>query len=449
MRMTDIIGGKRDGGELTPEEIRFFVRGYTDSAIPDYQASALLMAIYLRGMSDSETANLTAAMAESGQQLDTSALKATGKPTMDKHSTGGVGDKTSLVVVPMLAAAGILVCKMSGRGLGHTGGTLDKLEAIPGFRIGMTPEEMLAQVSSLGACLAGQTGDLAPADKKLYALRDATATVGSLPLIISSILSKKLAGGAESFLFDVKVGGGALMETEAEARQLARGLAEGAAANHRRASVLLTDMTQPLGYAIGNALEIREAVHTLSPANVQASSFSHSSNNARFRELCITLAAAGIELAGIATGAESVEKANEALETGAAYRAFERIVEAQGGDISVLRHPERLAQAPVVHTITARTEGYIAAFDTRELGNIVVALGGGRATKEDTIDPSVGLLIGSGIGAYCAADSPLAEIHARTEQEATAAAVRVRAAIRLSSTPVPAPPLVIDRISAP
>jgi thymidine phosphorylase len=208
-------------------------------------------------------------------------------------------------------------------------------------------------------------------------------------------------------------------------------------------------MTQPLGYAIGNALEIREAVHTLSPANVQASSFSHSSNNARFRELCITLAAAGIELAGIATGAESVEKANEALETGAAYRAFERIVEAQGGDISVLRHPERLAQAPVVHTITARTEGYIAAFDTRELGNIVVALGGGRATKEDTIDPSVGLLIGSGIGAYCAADSPLAEIHARTEQEATAAAVRVRAAIRLSSTPVPAPPLVIDRISAP
>ena len=224
MRVQDIIARKRDGAALSADEIAFFVRGYTQGDIPDYQASALLMAVYLRGMDDAETAHLTRAMAESGTVLDLGASlpeDARGRPTLDKHSTGGVGDKTSLVVVPLLAAAGALLCKMSGRGLGHTGGTLDKLEAIPGFRVGLTPKEMVAQVARVGACLAGQTGALAPADKKLYALRDATATVGSLPLIVSSILSKKLAGGADHFLFDVKTGGGAILPTEEEARDIA------------------------------------------------------------------------------------------------------------------------------------------------------------------------------------------------------------------------------------
>ena len=404
MRITDIIARKRDGAALTPEEIRFFVQSYTKGDAPDYQASALLMAIYLRGMNADETATLTAAMAESGTQLDLSRLAAKG-PTLDKHSTGGVGDKTSLVVVPILAAAGAFVCKMSGRGLGHTGGTLDKLEAIPGFRIELTAEEMLSQVEKIGACLVGQTGDLAPADKKLYALRDATATVGSLPLIISSILSKKLAGGAESFLFDVKVGNGALMKTEAEARALAQGLVNGAAANGRRAVALLTDMSQPLGDKIGNALEIEEAVKTLRPLPPFLTKHSdifprllRAVRAPRFRQLCLTLAAEGIELAGLALGKAALARAQSLLESGEALEIFRKIIASQGGDTSVVDDPALLPQAPVETEVTAPREGFIAAINTEELGHVVVALGGGRAHKGDTIDPSVGLTIRTEIG---------------------------------------------------
>ena len=255
MHVPEIIAKKRDGAVLTAEEIAFFIEGYTSGVIPDYQAAALLMAIYLRGMSTQETAALTAAMARSGQQLDLSEFPG----ALDKHSTGGVGDKTSLIVVPILAAAGVPVCKMSGRGLGHTGGTLDKLEAISGLSVERSAEQMLTQVRAIGACIVGQTATLAPADKKLYALRDATATVACLPLIVSSILSKKLAGGAPAFLFDVKVGSGALMKTEAEAVALAEALVAGSVANGRRATALVTDMSQPLGRTIGNALEVQEA----------------------------------------------------------------------------------------------------------------------------------------------------------------------------------------------
>lgn len=442
MRITDIIAKKRDGGAITPEEIRFFVNSYTKGIAPDYQASALLMAIYLRGMNPAETAALTAAMAESGTQLDLSELAAaTGKPTLDKHSTGGVGDKTSLVALPMLAAAGALICKMSGRGLGHTGGTLDKLEVIPGFRVELSPKEMFAQVRDIGACLAGQTDDLAPADKKLYALRDATATVGSLPLIISSILSKKLAGGAEAFLFDVKVGNGALMKTEIEARELAQGLVDGAAANGRRAVALLTDMNQPLGYAIGNALEIAEAIQTLTPG----ASFI----DARFQELCLNLTAEGIALAGITSGDAAQLLAHEVLTSGAALSVFRRLVEAQGGDVSPIDHPELLPKAPVIRPIVAPQSGYLARIDTAEVGNIVVALGGGRAQKSDAIDAAVGLIMKTRIGARVQVGEPLVEIHARTETDAAHAAERIRAAFHLSIEPVAAPPLVIDRVSAP
>ena len=455
MRITDIIARKRDGGALTPEQIWFFIQAYTRGEMPDYQASALLMAVYLRGMDANETATLTAAMAESGTQLDLSRLAAK-KPTIDKHSTGGVGDKTSLVVVPILAAAGAFVCKMSGRGLGHTGGTLDKLESIPGFRVELTAEEMLAQVEKIGACLVGQTADLAPADKKLYALRDATATVGSLPLIISSILSKKLAGGAESFLFDVKVGNGALMKTEAEARELAHGLVNGAAANGRRAVALLTDMSQPLGYHVGNALEIQEAIQTLRPLpeylikhRNRYPGIIRMMRTSRFRDLCLTLAAAGIELAGLASGDAALARAESVIESGAALEAFRRIVAAQGGDVSFIDDAASLPQAPVKKEVGAPHDGFIAGIDTEELGNIVVALGGGRARKEDTIDPSVGLIMSDEIGKRTWERMSLATIHARTEDEAAQVAERVRAAFTISPEPVPVPPLIIGRVSAP
>jgi pyrimidine-nucleoside phosphorylase len=435
MRIQDIIAAKRDGGTLTEAQLRWFVEAYLRDEVKDYQASALLMAIYLRGMDANETAALTKAMADSGQRLDPTAIAA-GRPTLDKHSTGGVGDKTTLVVVPLLAAAGIAVCKMSGRGLGHTGGTLDKLEAIPGFRVGLSPEEMLSQVGRIGACLAGQTADLAPADKRLYALRDATATVGSLPLIVSSILSKKLAGGADSFLFDVKVGSGALMRTEDDARALAQTLVDGAAASGKQCIAVLSDMNQPLGNTIGNALEVAEAIRTLTPGT--------ESVNARFRELCLTLTAEGLRLTGIATGDEARQTAERLLISGAALTKFREIVEAQGGDTSVVEEPMRLPKAPIVSHVPSPETGYVTAIDTAELGNIVVALGGGRARKEDTIDPAVGLVIHAAVGAKIAKGESLAEIHARSGTEADAAVTRIQGAYTIRDTPLPPSPLIFD-----
>ena len=410
--MTDLIAAKRDGSALSAAQIAYFVDGFTSGDIPDYQASALLMAIYLKGMTPRETADLTGAMAQSGQMLDLSGLPK-GRPTLDKHSTGGVGDKTSLVVVPILAAAGVLVCKMSGRGLGHTGGTLDKLEAIPGFRIDLTPQEMREQVARVGACLAGQTGDLAPADKKIYALRNATATVGSLPLIVSSILSKKLAGGAQAFLFDVKMGSGALMETEAEARNLAQALVDGAEANGRQAVAVLSDMSEPLGETVGNALEVGEAIATLTPGTHLSAA------TKRFQELCVFLANEGLRLVGSHADAEQL------LTSGAAKQNFREIVKAQGGDVSFVDAPQKLPRAPVVLPVPAPQTGIVAAWKTAELGQTVVALGGGRVRKTDTINPAVGLVMAARVGQTLQKGEPLASVHAQTEDAARAAIVRV------------------------
>ena len=431
MRIQDIIARKRDGAVLSADEIAFFVRSYTAGELPDYQASALLMAIYLRGMDAAETAALTGAMVDSGRRLDLSPLP---HPTLDKHSTGGVGDKTSLVVVPILAAAGVPVCKMSGRGLGHTGGTLDKLESIPGFRVDLSPDEMLAQVRQVGACLAGQTTEIAPADKKLYALRDATSTVGSLPLIVSSILSKKLAGGADAFLFDVKVGSGALLPTAEAARELARALVAGARAHGRPAVALLTDMDQPLGDTIGNALEVREAILTLTPGAGNVSP--------RFRELCLTLAAEGLHLAG---RGEPRAEAERVLRDGSALRVFRAIVEAQGGDVSVVDDPDRLPRAPHVLSVPAPARGTISAINAAELGTAVIELGGGRARKEDVIDHAVGLVIRRHVGARVDEGTVLAEIHAVSVAQAAGALPRVAAAFRIGPHPVSEPPLVLGR----
>ncbi|MDX1931962.1 MAG: thymidine phosphorylase [Capsulimonadales bacterium] len=427
MTMQEIIAVKRDGGALTDAQVNAFVRGYVAGEIPDYQASALLMAIYLRGMDVRETATLTAAMAESGERIDLSGLPV-GRPTLDKHSTGGVGDKTTLVVVPILAAAGVAVCKMSGRGLGHTGGTLDKLESIPAFRVGLSPTEMTEQVRRVGACLAGQTDRIAPADKKLYALRDATATVGSLPLIVSSILSKKLAGGAQNLLFDVKVGNGALLRTPTEARELAKALVDGAKANGRRAVAVLSDMNQPLGRTIGNAAEVEEAIATLSPDAPEG--------DPRFRELCLFLANEGLKLAGRPADAERY------LASGAALSTFREIVRAQGGDITILENADRWRDGVLVREASFADNGYVAAIDTAELGHIVVGLGGGRRKKEDVIDPAVGLVFDTGIGRRAVAGETFCRVLARTEAAAQSAIERLHATVVLSPEPVAAPPLV-------
>jgi pyrimidine-nucleoside phosphorylase len=444
MRLQDIIAKKRDGGTLDAGEIAFFIRGYAHGNLPDYQAAALMMAIYLRGMEVAETAVLTREMADSGRRLDLSGLP---RPTVDKHSTGGVGDKTSLVVVPILAAAGIPVCKMSGRGLGHTGGTLDKLESIPGFRVDLDPAAMVGQVARVGACLAGQTADLAPADKKIYALRDATATVGSLPLIVSSILSKKLAGGADRFLFDVKVGSGALVRTEDEACALARALVEGAAAHGKPAVALLTDMSQPLGSAVGNALEVREAIETLTPGGGPPDP-----GRDRFRDLCLVLAAEGIALAKGTEGNARAE-AEAVLRGGDALRVFRKIVAAQGGDVEAVDDPAgRLPRAPFVAPVTAPSAGRVRGVDAAAIGNVVVTLGGGRAAKEDRIDPAVGVMMRKRIGDPIAEGEPLAEIHGRSRDEAEALAPRLRAAFDVAPSAEPAaapvPPLVLGRESS-
>lgn len=426
MTIQEILAKKRDGHSLRADEIGFFVQRYTDGTLPDYQAAALLMAIYLRGMDTQETAALTEAMARSGEQLDL-----TGLPhALDKHSTGGVGDKTSLIVVPILAAAGIPVCKMSGRGLGHTGGTLDKLEAIPGFRIEQGVAQMLRQVHEIGCCIVGQTAQLAPADKKLYALRDATATVASLPLIVSSILSKKLAGGAPAFLFDVKVGSGALMKTEGEARVLAEALVAGAVASGRRATALVTDMSQPLGRAIGNALEVQEAVALLTtPEQAEP----------RLRALCLELAGQGIALAQGVTVEAGRAQAEQVLRSGAAAERWRELVRAQGGD------PEApLPQAPVVTEVRAGAElsGVLQQIETQALGELVVQLGGGRVRKEDAIDHAVGLEIGVGIGERVVPGQVLARLHTRTDEAVQRAAGALLAALRVGAAPCMSPPLI-------
>jgi len=426
MRAIDIIAKKRDGLELTGEELKFFVEGYTRGNIPDYQASAWCMAVLLQGMTHAEATALTLHMAQSGDTLD---LHKIAPFVVDKHSTGGVGDKTTLVVAPLVACHGLPVGKMSGRGLGFTGGTVDKLESIRGFRVSLTTEEFMDMLATHGIALSGQSADLAPADGKFYALRDVTATVDSMPLIAASIMSKKIASGADGIVLDVKVGRGAFMKTEANAEELANLMVEIGQGVGRRVAAVIADMNQPLGRAVGNALEVKEAIETL-----------QGGGPADFREHCLTVAGKMIELAGKAKHLD-VAKSMLAgsLNDGAAWAKFVEWITAQGGDRAVLDNPDLLPQAPLVETVPAPQRGFIAAIDAIEVGQTVVMLGGGRAKKGDPIDYGVGIIHHAKVGDEAAQGEPLLTIHANAPDTLAAARKRLLAAIGWSESPVTTP----------
>lgn len=431
MRATDIIVHKRDGHELSAEELQFFIQGYTRGDIPDYQAAAWAMAVYWRGMTPRETAWLTQAMAFSGQTLD---IHDVAPFVVDKHSSGGVGDKTSLVVGPLVASLGVPVGKMSGRGLSFSGGTLDKLESIPGWRADLTLDAFKQQLATVGMVIAGQTHDLAPADGKLYALRDVTGTVPALPLIASSIMSKKIASGADAIVLDVKTGSGAFMKTLAEAEALAALMVQIGRELGRHMSAVISDMSQPLGRAVGNALEVKEAIETL-----------HGVGPADFTDLVLAVSAEMVRLADVGLGrAAGDERARleESLHSGAAWRKFREFIHAQGGDVATVDDPARLAQAAIVAPCVATTAGYVAAINTEEVGLTVVDLGGGRAKKGDPIDPAVGLIFRARLGDWVEAGQPLALVHAQTPAALKAAQERLTAAIHIQVAPVSAPPLV-------
>ena len=428
MRAVDIIIKKRDGGELSREEIEFFIQGYTRGEIADYQAAAWAMAVVLKGMKLREITDLTLAMAFSGDVID---LTPAVKFAVDKHSTGGVGDKTTLVVEPTVAACGLPVGKMSGRGLGHSGGTLDKMESIPGFDVNLTIEAFLSQLREIGVVLTGQSADLAPADGKLYALRDVTGTVQSVPLIASSVMSKKIAGGAKAILLDVKLGKGAFMRDVAEARVLAETMVLIGKFADRKTVALLSDMNQPLGHAVGNALEVREAVETL-----------HGQGPDDFRLHCLEVAGHMLTLGGLAKDVEGGKSlAVQALKDGRAWAKFRQLVTAQGGDVSFVDHPEKLPKAPVVVIVPAPRGGYLEAVDAREIGETVVQLGGGRTKKEDQIDHAVGIVVHHKVGEAVTAGEPLFSVHARDEEMLRVAVERVLKAHSWSEQPVPPLPL--------
>lgn len=434
MHAADIIAKKRDGAELSQEEIEFFIQGYTRGEIPDHQAAAWLMAVYLRGMTDRETQALTLAMAHSGDVLD---LKDIAPLVVDKHSTGGVGDKVSLVVAALVAACGLPVAKMTGRGLGFTGGTVDKLESIPGYRTDLSEAEFKAQLREVGIVLTGQTAELAPADRRLYALRDVTATVGSIPLIVSSIMSKKLAAGADAVVLDVKMGNGAFMKTLEKAEALAQAMVLMGSQVGRSVVALISDMNQPLGWAVGNALEVQEAINTL-----------HEGGPADFREHCLIVAAEMLMLSGKATDANAaLTLALETLASGAAWHKFRDLVEAQGGDVRYIEEPERLPKARLIEPVPAPRSGYLAAVNAAEIGKAVVELGGGRERIGDPIDHSVGVIVHYKVGELVQKDTPLFTIHANDEAKLAVARERVLAAHTFSDTPVQRLPLFYRRIA--
>ena len=423
MRMYDIIMKKRNGGEVTEEEINFFIEGYTKGEIPDYQASALMMAIYFQKMTKEETTALTLAMAHSGDMLDLSGIAGI---KVDKHSTGGVGDKTSLALTPMVAACGIPVAKMSGRGLGHTGGTIDKLESFPGFSTSLTSQEFIDNVNRIGIAIMGQTADLAPADKKLYALRDVTATVDNLSLIASSIMSKKLAAGADAIVLDVKTGSGAFMKKEEDALALAEEMVR--IGNHagRKTIAVVSDMDQPLGYAVGNALEVKEAIDTLKGNGPED-----------FVELCLTLGSCMLLAGGKAgTQKEAREMLLQTIESGSALEKLAQFIEAQGGDAQAVYNTERLPKASIIRPVKAPQDGYIAHITCDEVGIASLILGGGRETKESVIDLSVGLVLTKKVGDYVKTGEPLVWLHANDEKKAAEAEKRLLAAYAFSEKPV-------------
>ena len=425
----EVIRDKRDGRVLSDDAIEFLVRGATDGSIPDYQLAAWLMAVRLNGMSDQETKTLTLAMAASGRQLDLSSIPGR---KVDKHSTGGVGDKATLVVAPLVAAAGIPVAKLSGRALGHSGGTLDKLESIPGFNVDLSIDQFIDQVRRIGIAIAGQTSDMVPADKVFYALRDATATVDSVPLIASSVMSKKLAAGADAIVLDVKCGRGAFVATLDEAEALAQALVAIGANAGRETVAYVTDMEQPLGRAVGNALEVREAIETLAgrgPSDLEA--------------LSLRLANEMLRMAA----ATKTKDLKRLLSDGTALRKFAQLVEAQSGDPRVVDDLSRLPTAPVERPAAAGESGQVAAIDALEIALAAKSLGAGRDRKDAPIDLAVGIVLQKKVGDAVQRGEPVATIHARTEQAAQQVATRVAAAFRVTASARPRP-LLLRRITA-
>lgn len=401
MRMYDIIHKKRNGGELSEEEIRFFIEGYTDESIPDYQAAALCMAVYFRGMTPKETSILTLAMAESGDQIDLGGIEGF---TVDKHSTGGVGDKTSLIVVPIVASCGGKVAKMSGRGLGHTGGTVDKLESIPGFRTELNPDDFIKQVNGIGLCIVGQTGELAPADKKLYALRDVTATVESIPLIASSIMSKKLAAGSKGIVLDVKTGSGAFMKTVEESENLAKEMVAIGKSAGRSVTAVITNMDIPLGDSVGNSLEVIEAIKTLK-----------GEGESDLTEVCLTLAA---QMLSMVTGEDEktcYSMAKDAIDNGLAINKLREMISAQGGNANVVDDYSLFKQPKYTAEIFSERDGYIEHTDAEKIGIASVILGAGREKKGDPIDPSAGIVLKKKTGDYVKKGEPLAVFYTDDE----------------------------------
>lgn len=434
MRMVEVIEKKRDGKMLSTEEIDFFVQGYADGIIPDYQASSLLMAITLQGMSDREIRDLTLAMAHSGEMLD---LKDAAPFVVDKHSTGGVGDKVSLVIGPAVAACGLPVGKMSGRGLGFSGGTLDKLESIPGFHSDLSVAEFKQQLREIGFVLAGQSVNLAPADGKLYALRDVTGTVPSLPLIVSSVMSKKIAAGADAIVLDVKTGSGAFMKTVEDAERLAESMVRIGNEVGRKVVALLSDMNQPLGWAVGNSLEVREAIDTLHGAGPQD-----------FLEHCLVVGGEMLALGGQAQNAvHGRELVAQAIDSGAAWQKFRQMVVAQGGDVRYLDEPQRFPAAGVVRMVPAPVSGFLARVQTDEIGMATVGLGGGRLQKGDPVDHAVGLMLHLKVGEWITAGEPLFIIHANDEARCAEAELRVLEALTFSEAPVEPLPLFYKRVN--
>ncbi len=420
MRTVDLIQRKRDGAELAPEEIEFLVDGYTSGEIPDYQMSAFLMAVFYSGMTDREVSRLTECMLRSGETADLSAIPGV---KVDKHSTGGVGDKTSLVVAPLAAAAGVVVPMMSGRALGHTGGTLDKLESIPGFRTDLSSDEFQRQLAELGLCFIGQTDQFAPADRKLYALRDVTGTVESIPLIASSIMSKKLAEGVDALVLDVKVGSGAFMKKQVDARRLAQTMVGIARPMDKKVQALITDMNQPLGYAVGNALEVMEASQTLQNAGP-----------ADLTKLCLELAARMIFLGKkTATLEEARLTAERHLVDGSAYKKFKDVVAAQGGNPQALDNFVLLPNATGAREIASPRAGYVSLIDAEDIGIAANMIGAGRDKKEDSIDPAVGIILEVKAGEKVEAGSILCRLYYTKEDRVEEAAEKVEDAFHISA----------------
>ncbi len=433
MRAWELIRKKRDGQSLSREEIHFLIHGYVSGQIPDTQMAAWAMAVYFRGMDDQETADLTEAMIRSGEQMDLSDVAGI---VVDKHSTGGVGDTTSLVLAPLVAACGVPVAKMSGKSLGHTGGTIDKLSAIPGFTTQLDRTQFIQQVNQIGVALISQSDNLVPADKKLYALRDMTATVDSIPLIASSIMSKKIASGAQAILLDVKVGSGAFMKTLEEATELARMMVQLGKRLGRKTVAVISDMNQPLGRAVGNALEVREAIFTLKGMG-----------DPRLLELCLYLGSQLLLLAGRVTSEKAGRQLlEEALATGQAIHKLKQWITAQGGQPEVVDELERMPLAPIVQTVRAKGEGYLSRMDAEQIGVAVNLLKAGQDLKEENLDLSVGLLLEQRLGHYVRPGDPLFTIYSHHEQVQEVESLLLKS-VHLGKTPPSVPPLIYQTIN--